>query len=179
MKKLINIAAILLAASMIFVGCSNGVAAPASSGSSSSSSGSNSTETTSYTTVTCTQGYAGPAWTVDTDWTKVTFEFAEVPSKMQINCTGDYAVAEQSWGTEYEAAYSGEITETSTEVVIADYLAQMTKGSTKVVSVTLQDMGDGDGVAKVSKVTLTKSDGTTEALTIPEPTWGYTLTESN
>ena len=30
MKKLINIAAVLLAASMIFVGCSNGVAAPAS-----------------------------------------------------------------------------------------------------------------------------------------------------
>ena len=30
MKKLINIAAVLLAASMIFVGCSNGVAAPGS-----------------------------------------------------------------------------------------------------------------------------------------------------
>ena len=45
MKKLINIAAVLLAASMIFVGCSNGVAAPGSSGSSSSSSDSNSTET--------------------------------------------------------------------------------------------------------------------------------------
>ena len=49
MKKLINIAAVLLAASMIFVGCSNGVAAPGSnnggSGSGNGGSGSNSTET--------------------------------------------------------------------------------------------------------------------------------------
>ena len=48
MKKLINIAAVLLAASMIFVGCSNGVAAPGSnnggSGSGNGGSGSNSTE---------------------------------------------------------------------------------------------------------------------------------------
>ena len=54
MKKLINIAAVLLAASMIFVGCSNGVAAPGSNnggsgsgneaGGSAGGSGSNSTE---------------------------------------------------------------------------------------------------------------------------------------
>ena len=48
MEKLINIAAVLLAASMIFVGCSNGVAAPGSnnggSGSGNGGSGSNSTE---------------------------------------------------------------------------------------------------------------------------------------
>ncbi|MCR4743149.1 MAG: hypothetical protein K5866_09825 [Treponema sp.] len=43
MKKLLSIAAVLLAASMIFVGCSNGVAEPTSNN---SSSDSNSTETT-------------------------------------------------------------------------------------------------------------------------------------
>ena len=51
MKKLINIAAVLLAASMIFVGCSNGVAAPGSnnggSGSGNEAGGSGNGETPS------------------------------------------------------------------------------------------------------------------------------------
>ena len=35
-------------------------------------------------------------------------------------------------------------------------------------------MGDGDGVAKVKKVTVTKSDDSTVDLEIPDSDWGFT-----
>lgn len=143
--------------------------------------GSSSSSEVSYTTVTCTSAYAGPAWTVDDDWVSVTWEFTEAPTNIQICSASDAVEAEQSWGTSYYSAYTGEITTTTYTVTISEQLAVVNESSedaTEITTVTLQDMGDGDGVAKVIKVYATKSDDTTEELTIPEPSWGYTLTSN-
>ena len=168
MKKSLLILGALAAMSMIFMGCPN-------------SSTSDPTTGESYTTVTATSGYAGPAWNVESDWETFTIEFAAVPSKMQFCNTSDVVESVEEWGNKYYSTYSGEITTTTASVDLAAQLAalQATESSiTKIVSVTLQDMGAGDGVAKGKKVYATKTDGTTTELSIPQASWGYTLSSN-
>ena len=49
----------------------------------------------------------------------------------------------------------------------------MEAGSETVTHVSIVDMGTGNGVAKVVKVEVTKTDGSTEELSIPDPSWGW------
>lgn len=53
-------------------------------------------------------------------------------------------------------------------------ISQMEIGSETVTHVSLVDMGETNGVAKIIKVEVTKTDGSTEELSIPDPSWGYT-----
>ena len=131
-------------------------------------------EEVTITTITATAGYAGPEWTVEDDWVSIKFEFSEVPSNMQLKFTGDVVKSVQNWGTEYDAAYSGLIEDTSIEKTINDMIPFMELNSTKVTKVSIVDMGQANGVAKITRVSVTKSDGTTQELTIPDPSWGYT-----
>ena len=103
-----------------------------------------------------------------------TFVFAETPSNMQLKFTGEKVKAEQSWGIEYDATYSGLIESDSIEKKFSDMIPYMELGSKTVTHVSLVDMGNANGVAKIIKVEVTKTDGSTEELSIPDPSWGYT-----
>ncbi|MCR4954650.1 MAG: hypothetical protein K6A43_11325 [Treponema sp.] len=139
---------------------------------------SSSSTTETYTTIKCSTKYAGPSWTAGDDWESLTIEFTETPVNMQMSTEGDAVKSHWDWGDEYYSTYTGDIWGTSVTVNIATELARLQELSadvTKVTNIKLMDMGAGDGVAKIKSVTATKTDGTTEALTVPEPNWGYTL----
>ena len=160
MKKLLLIASALLA--FTFFGCEQ----PSNPG--------KSDVVTKSTTIKATSNYAGPEWTVEDDWDSIKFVFAETPSNMQLKFTGEKVKAVQDWGTEYDATYSGLIKSDSIEKRFSDMIPYMELGSKTVTHVSLVDMGNANGVAKIIKVEVTKTDGSTEELSIPDPSWGYT-----
>ena len=162
MKKLLLIASALLA--FTFFGCEQ----PSNSDTGSSDS------IKPSTTIKATSAYAGPEWKVEDDWDSIKFVFAETPSNMQLKFTGEKVKAEQSWGIEYDATYSGLIESDSIEKKFSDMIPYMEKGSETVTHVSLVDMGSANGVAKIIKVEVTKTDDSTEELSIPDPSWRYT-----
>ena len=92
---------------------------------------------------------------------------------MQLKFTGEKVKSVQDWGTEYDATYSGLIESDSIEKKFSDMIPYMEVGSETVTHVGIVDMGSGNGVAKIIKVEVTKTDGSTEELSIPDPSWGW------
>jgi len=131
-------------------------------------------------TVTWTSQWSGPSVSVEADWAKVTVVFEEAPAGVQFCVNSDYVVKEESYGKAYQSTYPAFAAASATVDIakeLADMQAKAGDQSTKVTTITVQNVDKLENESKTAKliaVIVTHTDGSQELVT-PTMGWGGSI----